>query len=337
MLAAIGVYTLWSAVGAPGTSCAGPASPSGSATLETMAATVDGEAISVGAVARSLQSVLDGRRPNPRAKALLEAQTLEQLIQRTLVRRYLEQQGWGASQEAIDAKLEPSGKKPVSQPRSREAPSARASLADRARRQQIAWQLSWKPYVAKHLTDSVLEACFAAHRREFDGTAVRASHILLRPERSDDPRTTVALVAKANFVRRQLVSGATDFAEAARRYSAAPSRTRGGDLGYFPRHGVMAEAFSRAAFALDVGETSGPVVTRFGVHLIHLTEIKPGTKRWTDVREQLLPLAERELFDELAQAEREKAEIEYSGAVPYFKSGTRDVVLPNQAVGPEAK
>jgi peptidyl-prolyl cis-trans isomerase C len=57
------------------------------------------------------------------------------------------------------------------------------------------------------------------------------------------------------------------FENLARDFSLCPSKAEGGDLGEFGR-GAMVPAFEEAAFALGVGEVSGPVRTRFGYHLI---------------------------------------------------------------------
>ena len=45
------------------------------------------------------------------------------------------------------------------------------------------------------------------------------------------------------------------------------SGKRGGDLGYFGR-GMMAKPFEEAAFKLEKGQTSEPVKTEFGYHVI---------------------------------------------------------------------
>ena len=61
------------------------------------------------------------------------------------------------------------------------------------------------------------------------------------------------------------------FSDLARTYSECPSSADGGDLGRFS-FDQMAAAFSEAAFDLEVGQTSAPVHTEFGVHLIRRTE-----------------------------------------------------------------
>ncbi len=39
----------------------------------------------------------------------------------------------------------------------------------------------WRKYVARYATDKRLATYFAAHHREYDGTQLVVSHILLRP------------------------------------------------------------------------------------------------------------------------------------------------------------
>jgi foldase protein PrsA len=58
------------------------------------------------------------------------------------------------------------------------------------------------------------------------------------------------------------------FAELAKTLSIdTGSGKRGGDLGYFGR-GKMVKPFEAAAFKLAVGQTSDPVKTEFGYHII---------------------------------------------------------------------
>jgi peptidyl-prolyl cis-trans isomerase C len=86
---------------------------------------------------------------------------------------------------------------------------------------------------------------------------VKASHILVEKH------------SQALKVLEELGAG-KDFKELARKHSTCPSRKKGGDLGFFGR-GRMVKEFERAAFALKVGEVSGPVKTQFGYHIIKKT------------------------------------------------------------------
>jgi parvulin-like peptidyl-prolyl isomerase len=82
---------------------------------------------------------------------------------------------------------------------------------------------------------------------------------------------TVAALARVSSMRRDILEGA-DFAELAQTYSAdRASAESGGDLGWFSR-GDMAVEFEAAAFELEPGAISEPVLTYFGYHLIKLEE-----------------------------------------------------------------
>ncbi|MFO0994656.1 MAG: peptidylprolyl isomerase [Hyphomicrobiales bacterium] len=91
---------------------------------------------------------------------------------------------------------------------------------------------------------------------------VRARHIL------------VATEAEAKQVIEKLNAG-EKFADVAKKYSLDGSKEFGGDLGYFTAAEMVPE-FSKAAFALKVGEISGPVKTDFGWHVILLEDRKMG-------------------------------------------------------------
>jgi len=71
---------------------------------------------------------------------------------------------------------------------------------------------------------------------------------------------------------RSRTEAGEDFAALARENSDGPSAPAGGDLGFFGR-GEMDTAFEEAAFALEKpGDLSGVVRSRFGMHLIEMTE-----------------------------------------------------------------
>ncbi len=103
--------------------------------------------------------------------------------------------------------------------------------------------------------------------------SVRASHILIRVE-GNNPADTLKAYDKALAIMDSIKHGA-DFAQLAKDSSDDKfSGAKGGDLGYFSR-GAMVREFDEAAFNMKVGDVVGPVHTRFGYHIIKLTDIKP--------------------------------------------------------------
>ncbi len=86
-------------------------------------------------------------------------------------------------------------------------------------------------------------------------SSIKARHILVEQE------------FEAQDIVKKLGEGET-FETMAQKFSKCPSGQEGGDLGEFGK-GVMVKEFEDAAFALGVGETSAPVKTQFGYHLIH--------------------------------------------------------------------
>jgi len=99
-------------------------------------------------------------------------------------------------------------------------------------------------------------------------TQQRARHILLRTT----PQTnTQALIARMADIRKQIVDGQASFAQMARQYSEDGSGAKGGDLGW-AAPGQFVPEFEKALTALQTGQISEPVVSRFGVHLIQLIE-----------------------------------------------------------------
>lgn len=100
-----------------------------------------------------------------------------------------------------------------------------------------------------------------------------ARHILLDlpPEASQEQTEVVR--SQIEQLRERIAAG-EDFAEVARAHSQDPgSAPAGGALGSFGRD-MMDPAFEEAAFALEQGELSEPVRSRFGWHLIEVTGVQ---------------------------------------------------------------
>jgi parvulin-like peptidyl-prolyl isomerase len=315
----------WSAVALPALGqAAGQAAP---AATPPIAATVNGEPVYVGEVNGALAQLAQARGRND-ASPQLQADVLQTLIHRHLIAQKLQREGGYVSDEELDKTLESLKAQAAAQKVSLEELAARQGTSVDAWRAELIYKIGWARYVERNLTDQ-LEAYFNEHRKEFDGTQIRASHILLRPERAD--QSTAELTQRAAKIRQAIEAGKITFEQAAQRFSAGPSRARQGDLGYFPRRGVMIEDFAKGAFALDVGQISEPVVTPFGVHLIRCTDVRPGSRQWTEALSELRLPASIAMFEKLAEAEAQNAKIEFTGAVPYIKPGTNELVVPGGA------
>ena len=96
----------------------------------------------------------------------------------------------------------------------------------------------------------------------------RARHILLRPtaQLSRDQA-----VARLLDVRQQIQSGKTSFARAAQEISQDGSAAQGGDLGW-TAPGQFVPEFEQVMNRLQPGQISDPLVSRFGVHILEVTE-----------------------------------------------------------------
>ena len=72
----------------------------------------------------------------------------------------------------------------------------------------------------------------------------------------------------------------------------------------------MVEAFAAAAFALKPGEISQPVETQFGVHLIKVTEVDSGEKKFDDVKDAVKKTLFQQLLLEVAEKQRKVTKVE---------------------------
>jgi peptidyl-prolyl cis-trans isomerase SurA len=96
----------------------------------------------------------------------------------------------------------------------------------------------------------------------------RARHILLRPTAQMSQAQAVAKLAE---VRQAVVSGKVDFSVVARELSQDGSAAQGGDLGW-ANPGMFVPEFEQVMNRLRPGQVAEPLVSRFGVHLIEVTD-----------------------------------------------------------------
>jgi peptidyl-prolyl cis-trans isomerase SurA len=164
------------------------------------------------------------------------------------------------SQEALDAALAAQGLTLEKLKEIYRDDVERRLLAEKVVREEVQSKIdvTWKDvdaYYAEHTE----EVARVPERFEIGGILVA-------------PKVSEALKRKAidrlNEARARIDAG-EPFETVAQNYSEDLSARNGGDLGTFERGGMVPE-FEEAVFALNPGEMSGIVTTRFGYHIIQL-------------------------------------------------------------------
>lgn len=123
--------------------------------------------------------------------------------------------------------------------------------------------------IRPQVTDEEIKAAYDEEAAKLAQTErVRARHILVGTEK--EAKDILARIEKGE-----------KFEDLAKQYSLDGSKDYGGDLGYFTAPEMVPE-FSKAAFALKVGELSPPVKTDFGWHIIRLDDRKVGAAQPLD-------------------------------------------------------
>ena len=181
----------------------------------------------------------------------------------------------------------------------------RASFAE-----EVALPLAWQAHARLAITDKSIATYWKSHRAKFDGTEVRAAHIVKRLPRDANDDDEKALTQELSQIRQALVDKKTTFSEAAADNSDSPSGKDGGDLGQFAFRGRMPQDLTKVAFTLKTGEISEPFDTPFGVHILTVTEIIPGDLSLEDARGEIFHELSGKLQTELISQLRAKATID---------------------------
>jgi peptidyl-prolyl cis-trans isomerase SurA len=123
------------------------------------------------------------------------------------------------------------------------------------------------PYlIDEQANEKVIQEAY--HRMQNE---VRASHILIKIAPDSSPEDSLVAYEKAIGIRKRLLKGES-FEMVAKGSSEDPSvKNNGGDLGYFSVF-QMIYPFENAVYNSEIGEISDPVRTRFGYHIVKVTD-----------------------------------------------------------------
>jgi len=134
------------------------------------------------------------------------------------------------------------------------------------------------------ISDEEAEAYYEAEIKpdEKPGERVRVQQILFAVPKEASLEDVAAIEKQAAAVHESLLEGES-FGKMAVAYSQGPAAKTGGDLGYFHRGEILPE-IEKAAFSMDVGETSPVIRTMIGFHILKLRDkdLTEKDRSWKD-------------------------------------------------------
>lgn len=164
----------------------------------------------------------------------------------------------------------------------------RGQMKERIRKGLIVHRLlKRKVFRSIRVSEAEMQAFYNRHPEFFKrDEQIRARHLLIAVPDWDDEAGREQALSRILALEKQIREG-MPLGALALENSDCPSNSRGGDLGYFTRN-QMIQAFSDAAFALQPGEVSQVVETRFGYHLIELIDRQPPSQMaYKNVRDNI--------------------------------------------------
>ncbi|MBC8155000.1 MAG: peptidylprolyl isomerase [Bacteroidetes bacterium] len=132
-----------------------------------------------------------------------------------------------------------------------------------------------KQLAQSYLNDKVLIENLTAEAYQRLGEELAVSHLLIAVAEDAAPADTLAAYRQARDLRERLLKG-DDFTGLARQFSKDPTVSRNnGNLGYITAFKTVYPV-EVAAYSTPVGQISQPVRTRFGYHLLKVSDRRPG-------------------------------------------------------------
>ena len=157
----------------------------------------------------------------------------------------------------------------------------------------------------KQRVDDRVDEFIAKNPAAFNGTTVKASHILIKVDPTESTADQLAAKKQLEAVRADIRAGKITFADAAKKFSQDGSANNGGELGEF-MFNDMVFPFSQMAFATKVNEVSPIVQSLYGFHIILVTartegkeEIRADLAR-DQARRMLMSQLETDIFTQPA-------------------------------------
>ena len=278
---------------------------------DNVAATVNGVEITTDQIERDLKRVLIDIELTPVQTKLAEKASLDKLVNQRIAFEYLKKHSAAAGETEVHLLISELKTELAMVEKTLDDYLEQTNQTQSEHEFQTAWQVSWKRYVDRKLTDDILEKHFNENNRQFDGTKLRVAHLLLKfpPEATENQRNDVQI--RAESISKAMSESSKPFESFVTEHSEAPTKNVGGEIGWIDLTGPMPTSFTDEAFKLAQGEVSKPVTTKFGVHLVLCMEVKEGELVWRDVQEQVTASAAKAYFDAIVKKHRPEVDIKY--------------------------
>lgn len=160
------------------------------------------------------------------------------------------------------------------------------------------------PYmVDETFIDSVARDIYDRYEKQLDGKElIRPAHILILLSQRADEAEQQAAKAKVDSIYEALLAGA-DFATMAAEHSKDPgSAERGGSLPWIGPGATLKE-FEDAAYELQPGQMSKPVLSKVGYHIIKMLERKQ-LEPFEELRPQIIRSLKQQNIEEASAEHR---------------------------------
>ena len=271
------------------------------ATTQNILATIYGLTITRDQVERDLKRTLGDRQLSAIDKRKAMELTTQKLIDQHVALDFLSKKGLAANPSEVDFQIEKLKSELQTIDLSFTEFLKETYQTSDDLRFQTKWQISWQRYLKNKLTDEFLESYFERSRRRFNGTEIKAAHLLIKLPANNSQAQEERINQQLLEVRQQVILKTVSWQEAVKAHSEAPTRLSGGSLGWITREGPMSPSFTNAAFQLSESEISLPVKTKFGFHLIRCESIRDSAFGWKDVRTELEKNAARDLLQAIVK------------------------------------
>ncbi len=244
-------------------------------------------------------TLMSQKSPDETEQAKIRMEAMENLVNRELLYQQAKKQQIKVKDADVEAQIEQLKKRLPDQAQFNDA-LKKMGVTESSLRDDIKKGLTIQGLIQQNFVDKIKISDKEAQKYYDDNPdafkkpeRVKASHILIMVDPGASDADKAEARKKIEAVQADLKKGA-DFATLAKEKSQCPSSSKGGDLGYFSK-GQMVGPFEDAAFAMEPGEVSDIVETRFGYHIIKVTDKEPGgTVPFDEVKDRIKEYLTRE-------------------------------------------